>query len=591
MQKTLLLIFAVAVANGFSEQGGSRLTLASHGRSEYVIVTGAAPETPERFAAQELQKYIRLISGSTLPIQNQGGGLKRILIGSAAGSIAGLDKGGVDSFVVRINDGRIVLAGASPRGTLFSVYYFLEKYLGCGWLVPGDEYVPRADEVTVPAKVEDSESPAFAYRAISLFPYADSQIGDRLRSNALFTYALLQVTKDRIDWAAKNRLNYVHPCVNEAGPALWEKVNSREQIVPEVTKRGLGLHYGGHSYFAWLPPEKYFASHPEYYTAVQNGKPQSLNLANPEVAEVMAKNIAEFLEKNPEISIVTVWMNDAPAVCTTPGCLEMEGTLRLSVSNPPDSYPPMLSFSNASLKFTNAVAKILSKTHPEVVVNHLAYNELIDAPTNVRPEPNVLVAFAPIQRAQFRIGAEAGYFRPLKDPENEVNRQYLAEIRKWMALSRNFYVWDYYSLWWTLGDNRPRWQFPVMETIEADLKFYRDELRLKHVSSEIADWHEENMYVYTKLAWNPDLSWREALADFCRRSYGPAADEMREHWLVLQSAKGDWFHRRAECEGLLRKALAKAETTDIRRRINRIAELWQESECHKEGDPVGACKK
>ena len=123
----------------------------------------------------------------------------------------------------------------------------------------------------------------------------------------------MQVTKDRIDWAAKNRLNYVHPCVNEAGSRLWDKVKSRQEIVPEIVKRGLGLHFGGHSYFAWLPPDQYFASHPDYYAAIQNGKPQSLNLANPEVAQVMARNMGEFLDRNPEISIVTVWMNDAPA--------------------------------------------------------------------------------------------------------------------------------------------------------------------------------------------------------------------------------------------------------------------------------------
>ena len=130
------------------------------------------------------------------------------------------------------------------------------------------------------------ETPAFEYRAISLFPYAEVQHRRPVCApTRLFPYALLQVTKDRIDWAAKNRLNWVHPCINEIGPKLWEKVRSREEIVPEIVKRGLGLHYGGHSYFAWLPPDKYFASHPDYYAAIQDGKPHSLNLANPEVAK------------------------------------------------------------------------------------------------------------------------------------------------------------------------------------------------------------------------------------------------------------------------------------------------------------------
>ena len=130
-----------------------------------------------------------------------------------------------------------------------------------------------------------------------------------------------------------------------------------------------------------------------------------------------------------------------------------------------------------------------------------------------------------------------------------------------------------------------------METMSSDLRFYRNELGLTRVSSEIADWHEENMYVYTRLAWNPDLDWRVALEDFCRRSYGQAADLMLKHWLLLESAKENWFRQRDECQQYLRQALPLAETTEIRRRINRIAELWSESECQKEGDPVGACKQ
>ncbi|MFL6302543.1 MAG: DUF4838 domain-containing protein [Candidatus Sulfotelmatobacter sp.] len=589
--KCLILFLAISVAFGRPVEPAPHVTLTAGGNSEYVIVVAPERQITERFAAEELQKYIRLISGVTLPVVDHSAGHKQILIGAAAGHIDSFLNRNADSYLIRIHSGEISLAGASLRGTLYSVYRFLEEYLGCGWIMPGDDYVPHQPNLEVPEHVDEMQSPAFEYRAICLFPYADTQIHDRLRVDSLFPYALLQVTKDRIDWAAKNRLNFVHPAVNEAGPKLWEEVRSREQIVPEIVKRGLGLHYGGHSYFAWLPPEKYFAAHPDYYAAIQDGKPQSLNVANPEVADVMAQNIGDFLEKNPEISIVTVWMNDAPAICTTPGCLAMEGPLRLSISNHADDYPPMISFSNAALKFTNAVARRLHKTHPQVIVNHLAYNELIDAPTDVVPEPNVLVAFAPIQRAPFRIGSPAGYFRPLNDPDNPVNRGYLSEMRKWLALSKNFYVWDYYSLWWTLGHDRPRWEFPVLDTMNADLRFYRDELGLTHVSSEIADWQEENMYAYARLAWNPNASWRDVLADFCRRSYGPAAEDMLQHWTVLESAKENWFQHREECSRYLARALTKADTAEFRRRIDRAAGLWQESRCQHEGSPLGSCKQ
>lgn len=127
--------------------------------------------------------------------------------------------------------------------------------------------------------------------------------------------------------------------------------------------------------------------------------------------------------------------------------------------------------------------------------------------------------------------------------------------------------------------------------MNEDLRFYRRDLHLTRVSSEIADWHEENLYVYARLAWNPDASWRDALTDFCRRAYAEAAGPMLDHWLTLQAAKGRWFDRRAECTRYLAQALQAAPNADVRRRIARIAELWAESSCQQEGDPVGPCKE
>ena len=585
------IAWLVCIYGAASPALAAPLAIASQGRSDYVIVSNPQAPPPERFAAQELQKYIRLISGAELRISEDRSAPKAIWVGGVAGGSDPLPGKGEDAYLIRIAADKISLTGNSPRATLYSVYRFLEKYLGCGWLTPGDDEVPRENEISLPDTAEDIEVPAFTYRAIALFPYDESQLNDRLRGIALFPYALLKATRDRIDWAAKNRLNWVHPCLNEGGPELWERLRSRQEIVPEIVKRGLGLQYGGHSYFAWVPPAKYFQDHPEYYSTIQDGKPQSLNIANPEVADVMARNMDAFLNRNPEISIVTVWMNDRPAICTTPECLAMEGPLHLSISQSPGAYPPTISFSNAAVKFANQVARRLARTHPHVLVNHLAYNELIDAPAGLTLEPNLLVAFAPIQRAPFRLGSAGGYFRPLQDPANRVNREYLTEIRKWLALSKNFYVWDYFSLWWTLGTNRPRWQFPMLETMSDDLRLYRHDLGMTRVSSEIADWHEENMYVYARLAWNPDSPWRAALEEFCRKSYGRSAQPMLQHWLTLESARENWFQHRQECESYLRRALEVAETPAVRQRIGRIAMLWSESECQKEGDPVGPCRK
>jgi hypothetical protein len=597
------LLFTLVFFGGARHAVAGEVVLTSAGRSDYSIVVKQDAAPPEQFAGHELQKYLRMISDAELRVAPVAPSRKAIFIGDAAGNdvLAELAGRGKEAYLVQVKGDSLYLAGASPRGTLFSVYDFLENELGCGWIAPGDDHVPRRLDVRLPSPLHRIDSPAFDYRAMALFPLADEQFRDKLRINALFPFSLEQIDKDRIDWAAKNRLNYVTACTNTYGPALWEKIHARTEIVPQIINRGLGLQCCGHSYFAWVPPGKYWKDHPDYYsglssetTAVgestQGKQPLTLNLANPKVARVMAENIDDFLNKNPEVSIVTVWMNDTDAICTTPACLQMEGPARLSISQPDGGFPPIYSFSNAALQFVNEVARQVSQTHPHVMISHLAYEETIDAPTTVKPEKNVIVTFAPIQRAPFRLGAPAGYYRALSDAGNSWNRLYLQEIRKWLALTNNFYIWDYYSLWWIFGSNRPRWPFPIMDTINTDLRFYHSDLGLSRVSSEIADWHEGNMYVYTRLAWNPSASWREALQDFCRRSYGPAAEAMLGEWLLLENAKEKWIEKKPECDRYLQQALRDAETPEVRQRIDRVGRLLHESDCQRAGDPVGPCK-
>src|SRR5262245_42650219 len=61
------------------------IDVVSNGRTEYVIVRSREAPAPEQFAAQELQKYLRQITGVELPIVDEGGRQKAFLIGQAAG--------------------------------------------------------------------------------------------------------------------------------------------------------------------------------------------------------------------------------------------------------------------------------------------------------------------------------------------------------------------------------------------------------------------------------------------------------------------------------------------------------------------------
>ena len=122
---------------------------------------------------------------------------------------------GADGFVLKTDSLRLIIAGGNDKGTLFGVYTFLEKYLGCRMYAPKVKFIPVKDTIIV-GKIEDKEIPEIKYRTIH---YKDS-------------------------WDAE----YVD----------WHKLNHDAE--GERPAWGTWVHTFNHL----VPPEIYFNDHPEY---------------------------------------------------------------------------------------------------------------------------------------------------------------------------------------------------------------------------------------------------------------------------------------------------------------------------------------
>jgi hypothetical protein len=203
----------------------SDISLVEDGQSRYTIVIAADAPLPVKFAAEELQKYLVQISGAQLPVSNDFSTGLAICVGEGSTPADETDKlrsdlkdRGEDGYLMRSSGKRLVLIGNSPRATLYAVYHFLEKYLGCGWCTPGDDTVPKQAMVRIPQFEEAIGPPDFSMRTIILHPYGGEFMG--------------KCNLPQTDWMAKNRFNWAHPGPNE--PGSWEQNKSREVFVPEV---------------------------------------------------------------------------------------------------------------------------------------------------------------------------------------------------------------------------------------------------------------------------------------------------------------------------------------------------------------------
>jgi hypothetical protein len=179
---------------------------------------------------------------------------KVIRIAVADRNDCGLAGHAEEAYRMRNVGERIELIGNCPRATLYAVYDFLERHLGCGGCMPGDDTVPRRATIRLKALDHTIAGPAFSTRQIVLYPYNPAL----LKKNNL----------PHTDWLTKNRMNWAHP-----GPNIWERMKSRQTFVPEVEKRGLLLGVGGHTFNTGLPHDRYAAAHPEYFAMLADGNP------------------------------------------------------------------------------------------------------------------------------------------------------------------------------------------------------------------------------------------------------------------------------------------------------------------------------
>lgn len=226
------------LAGSLSAGSTSAMTLVAEGEPRATIVAGPSDQAQE--AAQELQHYLRRMSGAILPIQAEGAAAEgpRILVGQSqavremgldlpTGITADLDEEG---FVMVCRGDTLVLAGNETppyAGTYFAVYEFLEQW-GCRWFFPGDfgEVIPSWKTIQV-AEMEVRRRPAMRIRHI----WYSGHVTSNERQQQEFAR-----------WSRRNKLNN----------SLWQGP-------------------GDDTTYRLLPKDQYWDAHPEYYALRPDG--------------------------------------------------------------------------------------------------------------------------------------------------------------------------------------------------------------------------------------------------------------------------------------------------------------------------------
>lgn len=469
----------------------TNLCLAQNKKSDYCIVIAKNASEPVRFAAQELSYFLHELCGAWLAVRTDDTPFseKEIILGLNAHTLkadpdASADDLGTEGFRLKTCKNTVLILGSDQRGTLYGVYTLLENYFGCRFYAPDFTKIPAKDTLTLPA-LDDRQVPVLEYRS----PYHCFYFG--------------------AEWNVRNKCN-------------GHQANLESKHGGKMSY----CKYFVHSFNNLVPVEKYFDTHPEYFSEVDGKRVREntqLCLTNPDVLRICLEEIRSWIAENPDATIVTVSVNDCYNPCTCPECRKV--------------YEREGSHAGVLIEFVNKIAEEIGKDYPHILIDTLSYLFTRKAPLHVKAHPNVIIRLCTI---------ECCFAHPLSECREKgsmnlissARADFASDLRDWSRCCQRLYIWDYMT-------NFENYLQPVpnFKVQQPNLKFYIEN-GVKGVFSEgytingnnrSAELDHVRMYLLAKLMWNPDADADRIVNEYFAAYYESAAPLIREYYDLIHA--------------------------------------------------------
>lgn len=481
------------------------------------------PENPtprEIFAAEELIRYIKLITGAELTFSGESENL--IVIGEPkknrlAEKIMSQEEfektvPGPEGFIIKSSGNILLLAGSSEnqgeqeRGTLYAVYEFLERFLGCSLCayskdgVNAGEFIPEFSDIELTDICYVKECSDLPYRT-AIVQYSAWVGNPDHVLNGKF-----------ISWLAKNRYNRI---------LTWADIYEgykENGMLSEAEKRGILFSVGHHQAITMLLPhngnkyfsEKYSETHPEYYKLTEDGSRFKVTdddyngqlilcMRNEELIDEISSNVIKWTDENPQADVVCLWPYDGKnEQCCCDLCKEYSKS---------ENYA----------YFVNKIAENVSKERPNIKIDKISYLDLIEC--HDKKLSSSMIIDEAVWHSKLRsVGRPDGGC--YKDSEFEKN------ILEWKKTGARVVYYDYLM---GIYSCRQKW-LPAADEMQAVCKRFA-ELGIDGLGTQMEVYnmwnHIINFYTYGRTAYDTTLTMEDNLERFCR-IFGEGADCIKE---------------------------------------------------------------
>ena len=506
------------------------------GVSDFVIVTEENPDATTKTAVNELQTYIKKISGTELKAVTENEVTPEdnaIIIGETS-----LEKGIVDinrseiakdGFMIHSDGKHLFIAGSDNRGTLYGVYTFLEEYLGVRWFTPELEVVPENKDIVIDSHINRIIEPSFSIR----------------RNDSLGT-------------------NDAHRARTKMNVSFWNEAKE----------------YGGAlTYVLWdvtldkLVPDDLITEHPEYFATTAEGTKtrDHVCLSNPDVLSVAVENARKaILACETDAKYIHIGQKDNTNYCRCENCEAL--------------YEKYGSVSAPTILFTNAFADALDDEFPDFMFTFYAYNETDRPPTDttLRCNDNVAPVLCGLHKAcrshpLTECGAQDGnetFYNLFGDNEPTISQ----DFANWVKIADTTYIYDY-----TINFINTAQFFSNFEYMQSTMKYMHDIGITGYIyncgDTHTAAFNELRNYLLCKLQWDVNCDVEYHMMDFMNAYYGEEAASYIKQIIDIQTAQTkvsahafdfDWHYQAGfypmnvavALDGLWEKALTADITED-----------------------------
>ena len=473
-------------------KGNAFLALCKNSITEYSIIIEEKATPDEQFAAGELARFLTEATGAEFQIRQQGAISGSPFIGLSSDSA--LQPG---EWLIKNIGTNIVIKGGRPRGILYGVYEFLERFAGCRWYAEDTQIIPENANIAIPLPLKITGKPAFMRRTI------------------------------------------YSPGFYEKGSEGYE----RRQLFLTRQRRGEEPHYGGrfqygsprdnHTLYLYskdLPDEGFsMSADGKRIRSTGNSGPGQVCFSSPEVRKHFIRKLREYIkydrkeaeQKNRHYPVFyDISVNDNTSSCHCPDCRKLA-----------EKYGE----SGLVIDFVNSIARSVKNEYPDIFITTLAYGPAVNAPKNIRAESNVVVRLALLGN-ELRINKTSrDTLRSLLYP---TNADVLKTMKAWREHTDHLAVWDYWN--YCTDDIYP---YTNTSALAPTFREYR-KLGIMNIFAQAElkngmhytprSFYDLRNYVASCLMIDPDRDDRALIREFMQAYYGKAAEPMETYLNYLE---------------------------------------------------------